>query len=406
MVTGEDCSCADTTEPSNLTSLRSDDATSVINSDVNAVCTEAVDKRNAVEGEPKETDCKCSDLSSVATYCISKTANVPSAVPGRPDRQSQRKKSRSQPPATQLKSSYPCLCHSHKINGYVLPVKFREGTYRDAVETTSKVVTVELHFSEKPQSRPFWSRFGWKRPRNGRRDKMYEIKLKQVQCPHYAKPRPNGPPKQHLDAVLQPPYKFQPFVSREELSEGIPSKDVKYETDKSKPPKYPTKAKLKREENLAEKIEIYYFDHGSSAYYRTTDCHPVLITDKCAEKTDQAATRFWAEIFGTIHIGIAFITAFILQLLRFVLYSVIRPLTVGILQLIADYFVKPLLSILFNALVQPILILLYNIATSLRDLCEPIAEALGLFLREIANLCAAIRLVEVKHVHVPTTACT
>lgn len=99
---------------------------------------------------------------------------------------------------------------------------------------------------------------------------MYEIKLKQVQCPHYAKPRPNGPPKQHLDAVLQPPYKFQPFVSREELSEGIPSKDVKYETDKSKPPKYPTKAKLKREENLAEKIEIYYFDHGSSAWVSTT----------------------------------------------------------------------------------------------------------------------------------------
>lgn len=132
----------------------------------------------------------------------------------------------------------------------------------------------------------------------------------------------------------------------------------------------------------------------------------MLITDKCAEKTDQAATRFWAEIFGTIHIGIAFVTAFILQLLRFVLYSVIRPLTVGILQLIADYFVKPLLSILFNALVQPVLILLYNIATSLRDLCEPIAEAMGLFLREIANLCAAIRLVEVKHVHAPTTACT
>lgn len=142
-------------------------------------------------------------------------------------------------------------------------------------------------------------------------------------------------------------------------------------------------------------------------YYRTTDCHPVLATDKCAEKTDQAATRFWAEIFGTIHIGIAFVTAFILQLLRFVLYSVIRPLTVGILQLIADYFIKPLLSILFNALVQPVLILLYNIATSLRDLCEPIAEAMGLFLREIANLCAAIRLVEVKHVHAPTTtACT
>ncbi|XP_011694786.1 PREDICTED: uncharacterized protein LOC105454113 [Wasmannia auropunctata] len=385
MVTGEDCSCADTTEPSNLTSLHSDDATSAVNSDVNVVCTKTVDKRNDAVEEAKETNCKYSDASLVATYCVTAAADVPAAAPGRPNRQSQRKKSRSQPPATQLKSSFPCLCHSHKINGYVLPVKLKE---------------------DKPQSRPFWSRFGWKRPRNGKRDKMYEIKLKQVQCPHYAKLRDlSGAPKQqHLDA-LQLPYEFQPFVSREELSEGIPSKNAKYEASKLKPPKYPTKTKLKREE-VAEKIEIYYFDHGNSAYYRTTDCHPVLITDKCAEKTDQAATRFWAEIFGTIHIGIAFVTAFILQLLRFVLYSVIRPLTVGILQLIADYFVKPLLSILFNALVQPILILFYNIATSLRDLCEPIAEAMGLFLREIANLCAAIRIVEVKHVHTPIAAST
>jgi len=132
----------------------------------------------------------------------------------------------------------------------------------------------------------------------------------------------------------------------------------------------------------------------------------VLTTDRYVEKTDQAATRFWAEIFGSIHIGTAFVTAFILQLLRFILYSVVRPLTIGILQLLADYAVKPALSIAFNAIIQPLLILFYNIFTSLRDLCEPIAEGMGLFLREIANLCAAIRLVEVKHVHHSTPACT
>lgn len=51
MVTGEDCSCTDTTEPSNLTSLHSDDVTSAVNSDVNAVCTKTIEKENdAVEG--------------------------------------------------------------------------------------------------------------------------------------------------------------------------------------------------------------------------------------------------------------------------------------------------------------------------------------------------------------------
>ncbi|KAL6426115.1 hypothetical protein ACFW04_008998 [Cataglyphis niger] len=383
MATGEDCSCTDTTEPSNLTSLHSDDVTSAVNSDVNVVCTKTIEKENdAVEG-PKDTDCKCSiDVSPVTTYCVPAAAQAPSAVPAKPD--CKRENSRSRPVTAQL-SFPPCLCRSHKINGYVLPVKLRE---------------------DKPQPRQFWSRFTWKRPRNGylgKEKKIYEIKLKQVQCPHYAQVPLKGVPKQHLDAP-QLPYEFP--LAAYEISDGIPSKSTKYDVGKSKPLKYPAKTKIKREE-VAEKIEIYYFDHGSSAYYRTTDCHPVLATDKCAEKTDQAATRFWAEIFGTIHIGIAFVTAFILQLLRFILYSVIRPLTVGILQLIADYFLKPLLSILFNALIQPVLILLYNIATSLRDLCEPIAEAIGLFLREIANLCAAIRLVEVKHVHAPTTtACT
>lgn len=141
-------------------------------------------------------------------------------------------------------------------------------------------------------------------------------------------------------------------------------------------------------------------------YYRTTDSPPILTTEKCAEMTDQAATRFWAEIFGTVHIGTAFLTAFILQLIRFILFSLVRPLTVGILQLFADYFMKPLLSIIFNALIQPVLILLYNIATSIKDLCEPLAEAIGLFLREIANLCRAIRIIEIKRDNPNPISCT
>lgn len=89
---------------------------------------------------------------------------------------------------------------------------------------------------------------------------MYEIKLKQVQCPHYAQVPLKSVSKQYLD-TSQPPHEFQPFAAYE-MSDGIPSKSIKYD-GKSKPLKYPAKTKLKRE--LAEKIEIYYFDHGSSA---------------------------------------------------------------------------------------------------------------------------------------------
>ncbi|XP_033218100.1 uncharacterized protein LOC117173567 [Belonocnema kinseyi] len=130
-------------------------------------------------------------------------------------------------------------------------------------------------------------------------------------------------------------------------------------------------------------------------YYRTTDSPPIVTSDKYAEKSENAAARFWAEIFGTAHIAFGFVIAFILQLLRFLLYSMVRPLTVGILQILADYFIKPFLSIVFNALIQPFLILLYNMATSLRDLCEPIAEALGFFFKEAANVLKACRVVEI-----------
>ncbi|XP_043267620.1 uncharacterized protein [Venturia canescens] len=190
-------------------------------------------------------------------------------------------------------------------------------------------------------------------------------------------------------------------------TEGIPrKKNEGLEQSNDDPPKKYKEAKQELEE-ISERIDIYYFDHGNSAYYRTTDSPPVLATEKCAEKTDSAATRFWAEIFGTIHIGIAFLTAFVLQLLRFVLYSIVRPLTVGTLQLLADYFVKPLLSIFFNAIIQPVLILLYNVATSIRDLCEPIAEALGFFLREVAAVVRAFRIVEVNRTSNPITGgCT
>lgn len=68
----------------------------------------------------------------------------------------------------------------------------------------------------------------------------------------------------------------------------------------------------------------------------------------------------------------------------------------GLLQLGSDYFFKPCLAMLFNAVVQPPLIFLYNVAASLRDLCDPIAEGLGYFIREIAVLFRAIRLVDYK----------
>ncbi|XP_063923290.1 uncharacterized protein LOC135137533 isoform X1 [Zophobas morio] len=140
------------------------------------------------------------------------------------------------------------------------------------------------------------------------------------------------------------------------------------------------------------RVDFYYFDHGNAQYFHTTDTPPVLKTEILAEKTERYTTRFWAEFFASIHVGVAFCVSFLLQLLKFLLYSVMRPLFVGVMQMSSDYFFKPFLTTFFNGLIQPLLIFLYNIATSMRDLCDPIAEAIGYFCREVAVLLKAIRL--------------
>lgn len=69
-------------------------------------------------------------------------------------------------------------------------------------------------------------------------------------------------------------------------------------------------------EDDAENAEIYYFDHGSPLFYRTTDCPPHLISELIAQRTTYHATRFWAELFGSINIGVTFIVTFFLQFYR------------------------------------------------------------------------------------------
>lgn len=130
------------------------------------------------------------------------------------------------------------------------------------------------------------------------------------------------------------------------------------------------------------------------SHYQTTDTPPHVTTEEMADKTEKHTIRFWAEIFGTIHIGFSFATSFVLQFFRFILHSICRPLTIGLIQLASDYFFKPLLVTIFNGVIQPILIFIYNIASSIRDICDPVSEGIGYFLNAIAVLLKSFRIVE------------
>ncbi|XP_066590866.1 uncharacterized protein [Prorops nasuta] len=355
----EECLCTETTQLTNIGSLQSEIESIINHSELKNVCLniqdETTDKETAER--PASTSCKCHEIFSLYFP-------TPSEAPGIPV--SEEQSSPRQLPTTEPRTpkgpvvSDSCICRAHKIDSYTksLPLDKDRETCKN----------------------PFWCIFNWKK--SSRR----ECCEKSDVCGVRSKQECQG---------------YEKSCGCSEMSEG---KAGKQKLNKPKE-KYEKRQSRHRDKDIPERIDIYYFDHGNSAYYQTTDSPPIVLTEKCAERTDNAATRFWAEIFGTIHIGTAFVTAFILQLLRFILYSICRPLTVGIVQLFGDYFLKPCLSILFNAVIQPVLILLYNIATSLRDLCEPLAEAIGLFLREIANVCRSIRIVEVKQGTAPPVRC-
>ncbi|ALC44782.1 CG3698 [Drosophila busckii] len=144
-------------------------------------------------------------------------------------------------------------------------------------------------------------------------------------------------------------------------------------------------------------IGIYPFEHGCADYLSTTDTHPKINAIVLADRATTYATHFWAEFFGLMHIGVAFVVAFVLQSYRFILYSLINTLIVGLLHMTSDYLIKPTLTVIFNGYLQPPMIFVYNIMCSLRDILEPLAETLHYFMRPLATLGGSIRLIHVNY---------
>lgn len=77
----------------------------------------------------------------------------------------------------------------------------------------------------------------------------------------------------------------------------------------------------------------------------------------------------------------------------------LRAIIVGFLQITSDYFIKPLLAVLFNGLCQPPFIFIRNVLQSICKMLDPVAKLLTTFLRPIADLVRAFRVVEVKNIN-------
>ncbi|KAH8378802.1 hypothetical protein KR009_001425 [Drosophila setifemur] len=153
----------------------------------------------------------------------------------------------------------------------------------------------------------------------------------------------------------------------------------------------------RKEETRHTCIGVYPFEHGCADYLSTTDTHPKINAIILADRATTYATHFWAELFGLLHIAVAFFAAFILQSYRFILYSLFNTLIVGLLNMTSDYLVKPFLTMLFNGYLQPPLIFVFNILSSVRDILEPVAHTLDHFMKPVATVGNSFRLVDVNN---------
>ncbi|XP_033218101.1 uncharacterized protein LOC117173568 [Belonocnema kinseyi] len=111
----------------------------------------------------------------------------------------------------------------------------KEQTYR----LSSGNIPVNFNPDLSQETPPMWNRASWKWPRSGylkKKDKTYEVKLNKKRCQHSPKPY-----------VLYEISKGKPR-KKEELTNQ--NQEVCLELGKGEP---------------AERIDIYYFDHGNSA---------------------------------------------------------------------------------------------------------------------------------------------
>lgn len=104
--------------------------------------------------------------------------------------------------------------------------------------------------------------------------------------------------------------------------------------------------------------------------------------------------RGWQEFFGLFRIIFDFITIFVIELLRLIFSTVFQKFIVGVITIMGDYFLKPLLSSVFNSVLQPEFVFLWNTTRGIRRLSQPLVQLFGDILQYFSGLLRSFRLFE------------
>lgn len=144
-----------------------------------------------------------------------------------------------------------------------------------------------------------------------------------------------------------------------------------------------------------DRVEVYYFEHGSGEFLATCGGSRPAALERAARRGGRLATALLAELLAAPQLLLALPVALLLHVQRCLLVA-LRGAATGLLQTTSDYMLKPALALTFNALVQPVLVFCTNVARGVREALRPLALALGDAVEPAARLLAAVRLVDVQ----------
>ncbi|CAH1256103.1 Hypp1589 [Branchiostoma lanceolatum] len=146
--------------------------------------------------------------------------------------------------------------------------------------------------------------------------------------------------------------------------------------------------------NESNSRSVYPFHQGAVNYLYATEGSAHAVMPAIADKSEVMVRRGVQELFGVMRLLVDVFVILAVELARFVFRQVVQNLLIGLLVVMGDHFVKPLVAALFNSFLQPVLMLLWNVATATRTVFGPVVDILRGVALQFAVVLRAFRLVE------------
>ncbi|GFR86350.1 hypothetical protein ElyMa_002465300 [Elysia marginata] len=142
---------------------------------------------------------------------------------------------------------------------------------------------------------------------------------------------------------------------------------------------------------------VFYFEEGSPHFVEVEDDDIGAFFPDKIEDIERLFRRVWREVFAILRVVTSFFVLFISELLRFLLHTVVRTLLLDTVAALGDHLLKPLLTVLFNAVLQPLFALTWNVFNAAYQALDPVMRLTGVVMSQVAMVLGAFRLFAVNY---------